>query len=406
MRSTLDSTLQQLYARSSQGIILGLDRVQRALDCLGPNPIAWPTIHIAGTNGKGSVAATCSLAMELAGYRVGMFTSPHLLRFAERIRINQTPIDDDLLVDALCHALTFDLSFFETSFVAALIAFHHAKIDCAVIEVGLGGRLDATNVITRPACACVTRVAMDHGDVLGHDIKQIAYEKASIAKHDCPMVIGPMDPLAGAIVHQVALQRGAAPIVDASQTPWTTTPIETNLRGLHQQDNTLVAAASCWCARNQLPALTEQNVRDAATNVHWPGRLELIARGPTTVLLDGAHNLDGVQALVRYLGQIDAPPAQTTLIFGAFANKSYEPMLQYLAASSERKYYVAPKGRAAAPIDALQRICPGQVCNSVAQALELACSNSKLVVVCGSLFLVAEARAHLLQLPTDPIVAL
>lgn len=406
MRPPLNDTLQQLYARSGQGIVLGLDRVQHAIDCLGPNPIAWPTIHIAGTNGKGSVAAICSLAMELAGYRVGMFTSPHLLRFAERIRINQTPIDDDLLVDALSRALTFDLSFFETSFVAALTAFHHAKIDCAVVEVGLGGRLDATNVITRPACTCVTRVAMDHGDVLGHDLEQIAYEKASIAKRDCPMVIGMMDPRARAKVHQVALQRGAAPLVDASQTPWSAAPIETNLRGLHQRDNAIVAAASCWCARDKLPALTEQNVRDAASNVHWPGRLELIQNGPAAVLLDGAHNLDGVQALVQYLNQIDAAPEQTALVFGAFANKSYEPMLRCLAPSSVHKCYVAPKGRAAAPLDALQRISPGHPCDSAAQALELAYDHSKLVVVCGSLLLVAEARAHLLQLPTDPIVAL
>ena len=410
-----------------------------AANVIGRPDRRWHLLHIAGTNGKGSVAATCSLAVQLAGYRVGLFTSPHMLRFAERIRINQEPIPDDLLAYSLERALRFDLSFFELSFIASLIAFDQSDIDCAVLEVGLGGRLDATNIVEKPLVSAVTKIAMDHTQVLGNSLKDIAYEKACIAKPGCTMVIGNMDATARNEVQRVASHLGATPIVFADDSPWHTTNIETSLRGRHQIDNASVTSAICFSAshgnafsynasasdhssnvgsndthsRNRvgptLDRLNVSHVREAIANVKWPCRMESVFRDNVEYLLDGAHNADGVDALARYVEARGIDRRNVALIFGVMSDKAWPSMITRLRTIASHRFYVEPHGRTPASASSLASVVPGRTCRSVSEAIADSSRHvdtGGLVVVCGSLFLAAEARALLLDLEMDRTVAL
>jgi len=405
----LTDLLARVYARAPRGIEFGLDRVRQAVDALGHPERAWAVLHIAGTNGKGSVAAISSLALERAGYRVGLFTSPHLHRFAERIRVNQEPTGDDLLAHSLEQALAFDLTFFEVAFVASLIAFRESGVDCAVVEVGMGGRLDATNIVEAPVATAVTRIALDHTSVLGGTLREIAYEKACIAKPRCPMVIGPMDGEARDHVRAVAVARGASPVEWAGRTPWGEAPMRTALAGQHQQDNASVAAALCFHAARKLDRLTLGHVQEAVGRVSWPGRMESIHRNGVEILLDGAHNPDGVDALASHLETRGMDPSRVAIVFGAMRDKPWAVMVERLRSLAVRRFYVEPRGRAPASLEELSAVADGRGCRSAEEAIErasLAVGAGGLVVVCGSLFLVAEARAMLLGLESDPLVAL
>ncbi len=399
----LPDLLARVYARAPRGIELGLQRVQAACESLGHPERRWGVLHIAGTNGKGSVAAISSLALERAGYRVGLFTSPHLSRFAERIRIDQQPVDEDLLAFALERTLTFDLTFFELTFVASLIAFAESEVECAV---GLGGRLDATNVVEAPVATAVTRIALDHTAMLGPTLREIAYEKASIAKPGCPMVIGPMDAGAREEVCRVATARGAAPITLVEASPWACLRLEPALVGRHQHDNALTAAALCFSASRRLHRLRPEHVENAVRTVSWPGRLESIVHNGVEILLDGAHNLDGIEALALHLEERGVDPARTALVFGSMADKDFRAMLLRMAPLASRRFYVAPSGRAPASVEELRGIAGGVACGSAEEAVQSACDVAEMVVVCGSIFLVAEVRAGLLGAPLEGVVGL
>jgi len=331
------------------------------------------------------------------------------MRFAERIRINQEPIPDNLLARCLEQALEHDLTFFELTFVASLIAFQEANVDCAVLEVGMGGRLDATNIVESPLATAVTRVALDHTSVLGNTLPEVAYEKASIAKPGCPMVIGTMDETARKQVRRVAIERGASPVEHAEESPWGCIPMNTALRGKHQQDNASVAAALCFHASRHLNQLTLEHVRDAVANVSWPGRMESINRDGIEYLLDGAHNPDGVEALESHLRSRGVDPESTALLFGAMRDKAWDTMLDRLRPIAAHRFFVEPNGRAPVPPESLCAVAQGRLCSSVKEALNDASQRvgtGGLVVICGSLFLIAEARSSLLGLQLDQIVAL
>ena len=421
----LPDLLARVYDRVPRGIELGLGRVRAATDKLGHPERDWGVVHVAGTNGKGSVSAISSLALQNAGYRVGLFTSPHLCRFAERVRIDQVPVEDDLLRLALQQALSFEpaLTFFEVTFVAAMIAFAEARVDCAVFEVGMGGRLDATNIVEAPVATAVTRIAFDHMTSLGSTLTAIAFEKASIAKADVPMVVGPMPDEARVEVRRVALARGASPVLVlddevvlergqdfvALTLPWGAMRLRPRLSGAHQLDNAAVAAAVCFEASHALTRLAPQHVADAVKCVSWPARLESLERDGVTILLDGAHNPDGIEALARHIRGLGRAPNETALVFGAMGDKDWESMLLSLAPMATRRFYVRPRGRIPAPTDEMCELAVGIGCASVGDALNSATSavgRGGLVLVCGSIFLAAEARALLLGLETDPPVAL
>ncbi len=388
------SLLGDLYARSPRGIRLGVETMQSALSRAGHPERGLRVVHVAGTNGKGSTCAMLESALVAAGVRVGLYTSPHLVRFAERIRVNGVALDDAALDDALHFALEHgpELSFFEAATLCAFHAFQSADVDVAILEVGLGGRFDATNVDTRKIACAITSIGLDHEEFLGADLASIAGEKAGVLRKGVPCVLGALPAEARTRIDAIAAELGT-PLHDAP--PYSG---ELALRGPHQRGNAGVAAA--------LAALIGIPPEVAARGIAmatWPGRYERIGN----VLLDGAHNPDGIAALAAALHADGCMPA--ALVFGAVSDKPAFEMLDALRPLVRDCVYVAPGGKAPFDPSALAARHPGVVAGCVAEALQRAralAGPSATVLVAGSLYLVGEARALLLGLRSDPRIAM
>ncbi|WP_437586476.1 bifunctional folylpolyglutamate synthase/dihydrofolate synthase [Sorangium sp. So ce1000] len=430
----LPALLEALGQRAPRGMVLGLDRVREALSALGDPHDGLPAVHVAGTNGKGSVCAMVESIARAAGLRTGLYTSPHLSRFAERIRVGGEMIGDAALERALAAALErvpSPLTFFEALTVAAFVAFREAGVDLAILEVGLGGRLDATNVIAAPLCTAITSIALDHQAVLGPTLADIAREKAGILKPGAPAVLGPLDPEADAAIEAAAQAIGAGPRLRVARAGRAgeiavgrsdhgaraarvagpgrrEIEVELGLRGAHQAENAGVACGIAWRLAGRWPEV-ERALAGGLAAARWPGRLERIDAGGAQVLLDCAHNPHGAQALAAWLDEEGPGAARTALVFGAMADKGWGEMLQVLAPRAPRRFYVTPKGRAAAPLDALREVAPGEAigdpCAAVARAIEAA-GPGGLVVVAGSIYLIGEVRSALLGITPDPVVTL
>ena len=368
---------------------------------------AFPVVHVAGTNGKGSVCAMVEAMARASGLRTGLYTSPHLCRFAERIRIDGAPVDDPTLDRHLEAALDLgpDLSFFETATLAALLAMRDAAVELAILEVGLGGRLDATNVIPPPRAAAVTRIALDHMAILGDSVEQIAREKAAIAKPGVVLVIGRGSPSVRAAIEDEAHARGATTVVadeDVDALRFFEHAPRIGLAGAHQKDNACVA----WVLGKQL-GFSEDARASGIAEVRWPGRLERLETAEGPVLLDAAHNPDGAASLAAHL--VGTDPRTTALLFGALADKAWTGMIDALAKAAEHRVYVEPKGRAATDPRLIAARHVGVVADGVLEGYaraRAAVGSKGLVVACGSVFLIGELRAKLLGLPRDPPMAL
>jgi len=388
------SALRALYRRAPLGMRLGLEPMIEACARAANPERALRVVHVAGTNGKGSVCAMLEAMARAAKIRTGLYTSPHLCRFAERIRIDGAPIDDDALERHLANALELgpDLSFFEAATLAAFLALADARVELAILEVGLGGRLDATNVVPCPIAAAITRVALDHQSILGYSIEEIAREKASIAKENAPLFMISQAPIMP-VVRETCAQKGAKFFEPEAMA------VETNLRGAHQQDNARLAYA---VARHI--GISDEACRAGLRRVDWPGRLETIRTPDGPVLLDAAHNPDGVRALAREIKneKIGA------LVFGALSDKSWTEMIDALAPLAKERVYVAPRGREPTDPARIAARHAGTVADDVRRALEIArkIAGHGLVLVCGSIYLVGEIRAEILGLPCDPPIAL
>lgn len=386
-----------------------LDRVARALERLGNPHKAFPSIHIAGTNGKGSVAAMLHAVLGAGGYRVGLYTSPHLVRFTERVRVGDREIEEEAVV-ALANELReatagIELTFFELGTVMAFVYFARAGIDIAVIEVGLGGRLDATNVID-PLVSVITTIGLDHTEFLGATIEAIATEKAGIIKPGKPVVIGRLAHEAEEVVRRVARERQAPVFAlgtdfdvaggqgDATFTAlgWSFSGIRLGLGGAFQIENMATALAALTQIRPAF-AIDERAVREGLASVRWPGRLEQVSSDPL-VLLDGAHNLEGTRALARELDVI-ARGRRVHVLFAVMRDKPWPAMIDLLAplcASAVVTEVLPPRGAAAADVAAAwARHCPTVVVPDPAAAWAAVTSCAKrgeLVLVTGSLFLI------------------
>ena len=399
----LASALERLYALAPGGMKPGLTAMEAACAEHGHVERAFPVLHVAGTNGKGSTCAMLEAMGRAAGLRIGMTTSPHLIRFAERIRVNGEPLGDEPLAQALEAALgtRAPLTFFEAAMLAAFLAFREARVDLAIVEVGLGGRLDATNVVPQPVASALVSVGLDHCAFLGNTFADIAADKAHVAKATRPFVLGPaLEASAREAAIAVATARGAR-IIEARETP-APHPGELGLRGAHQVQNAQVAITLA-----KLAGLGDEAIASGLREAAWPGRFEHIATAHGPVLLDGAHNEAGMRALVATLRDEGLAPA--AIVFGAMADKDYRQTLELLAGMGGRRVYVEPAGRAAASCDALSRLFPGEQSMGIAEALGRAralAGPEGVVLVTGSLYLVGEARAELLGLPRDPPIAL
>lgn len=410
MTIDLRSTLERLYALIPQGKRLGLERMQAACARFGNPERSFTSVHVAGTNGKGTVCAFVSSMARSAGLRVGTYTSPHLHRFAERIAIDGAPIEDDLLVSVLNRVMDAapDLTFFEVATLAAFLAFKESGVQLAVLEVGLGGRLDATNVIPPPRVAAITRVAFDHMAELGDTLAKIAFEKAGIIKPGSAVVLGKLHPEARAVIEQRVAEVGARLVPLGSPEPIAGAPLAYPRIAL--LGSNLAVAVTIGRELGWAPEVLAQGVE----NTVWPGRNELLHRnGQDLTLLDCAHNPDGAVALSHALDPTVLAEVESrreiALVFGALNTKNWRAMLRRLEqVAGQRIYVAAPISKAVDPREMLS-VSNGEVAASIEQALTRArelVGPKGVVVVAGSTFLVGAARALLLNLPTDPPVAL
>ncbi len=406
-----DRVLDRLTRLHPKIIDLTLDRVWRLLDLVGnPQDRLPPVVHVAGTNGKGSVIAGLRAMAEAAGLRVHVYTSPHLVRFHERIRLAGDLISEDELVALLEHCEAINgpdpITFFEVTTVAALLAFSRVPADLLLLEVGLGGRLDATNVIARPALSVITPVSLDHQQYLGESLEEIAFEKAGILKQQVPAVIAPQDPRALAVIERQAEAVGA-PLLRAGR-EWHFGPEDDGLlfegrhyprpalRGAHQVENaaTALAAAQALAAAN--PALTLDAAAGLA-RMEWPARLQRLGPGAHTakvpagweIWLDGGHNAAAGQVLGAELeGWTDRP---THIVYGLLNTKAaadflaplvpHAASLQAIAIPGEINSLTAEQAAAAAP-GAVARASLDQALVALADK-----PGPARVLICGSLYL-------------------
>ena len=403
---TYGRTLEWLYAlEARRGMDFRLERLTPVLARLGEPQAAFPAIHVAGTNGKGSTAAMLHSIYSRAGYRTGLYTSPHLLSFRERIRVGGQPIaESDVIGDAeavrsAAEKSGVDLTFFEIATMMALLEFRRREVDLAVVEVGLGGRLDATNVV-RPAAAVITSIGLEHRELLGDTIEAIAAEKAGIIKPGTTIVTGQLPPEALAVVAEKVLACQARWLrYDDDFSPGHLrapdgSPFDVPLAGSHQRHNAAVAVATVRALRGAFP-LDERAIADGVSSVRWPGRLETVALEPWT-LMDAAHNPQATSALRTSLEAL-ALPRPRVLVFGVMADKDWPEMLATLAPLFDR-VVLSPVNtpRALDPRRATSVIAdfrPHDVAESAAEALSIArrrAGQDGAIVVTGSIFLVAE----------------
>jgi dihydrofolate synthase/folylpolyglutamate synthase len=394
--------LGRLEQVRAQGVSLGLDRVRLALERLGFPERHTPAIHIAGTNGKGSCAALTDSILRAAGFRTGLFTSPHLSRFTERIRIDGVEIDGDHLaaLDQSVAGTGVPLTFFEVSTVLAFLAFAEAKVEVAVLETGLGGRLDATAVCHPLACA-ITSIALDHESILGDTISAIAFEKASIAKPGIPIFLGQLSGEAASRVDEVARAAGAP--VRRPGIDYAPAPVAPALSGAHQLGNASLAVA---LARHVSEALgrpaSEAAILRGLAEVRWPGRMDRVTED---VLLDCAHNVEGTLALVAAL----PPSPRRVLVTSIVRDKNAASMLSILGPHFDRVVITRSQSDRAQDPQHLaslvsqtrgggrETICIEDPSEALAWARHEAGEVSQgLVVVAGSIFLVGALRAQLL----------
>ncbi|MBZ4667975.1 MAG: dihydrofolate synthase / folylpolyglutamate synthase [Epulopiscium sp.] len=404
----------------------GLVRVQNLLRRLGNPEKNLKVIHVAGTNGKGSVSTMISYILEKSGYDVGMYTSPHLENYNERIKINNKDISDEEFATAgekiikACQECVENNeehpTVFEFLTAMALLYFDEQSVDFVVLEVGLGGRYDATNVIENPLLSVITSISMDHMDVLGDSIESIAFEKAGIIKKNCSTVLFfPNNKVYNIIksvceslnsqlyyvsdMHIQNVRHSIEGITFSINTDfYSYKDLKVSLIGEHQIYNTALVLLAVEVLRNKGIEISEENVRIGLEECYWPGRLEIVGKNPL-ILLDGAHNEEGALALAKAFEQY-FHDQNITLLIGVLKDKPYELMLKQLLPYASKVVLTEPNSSRKLPIDELEKTAVKYSSYiyqnaDIAQAYELALklTNEKDVLCCaGSLYLIGEIK--------------
>ncbi|HEV8662581.1 MAG TPA: folylpolyglutamate synthase/dihydrofolate synthase family protein [Candidatus Methylomirabilis sp.] len=428
---TYPDALQYLYGLQRLGIKLGLENIRRLLQALGNPERAFRAVHVGGTNGKGSTAAMLAAVLQAAGLRVGLYTSPHLLDFSERIRVNGKPIGPPAVtsltaevraaVEATFAHVPDELpshpTFFEVTTALAFLHFARAGAEWAVVEVGLGGRYDATNVLA-PDLTVITNVAVEHQDLLGESLEAIAAEKAGIVKPGIPLVTAATEP-ALTVLRRAAEERGApllhvpgayswlreAPLPDGQvfslRGPRTDRgSLRISLLGRHQLVNAATAVAAAETLREGGLTLSEEGIREGLSAARWPARLQVVGERPR-LLVDGAHNPAACRAVRDFLEE--EAPGRRLLVFGALKDKDWGQMLKILLPAFAAAILCRPPSdRAADPaslVEAARGLCPHvevvpEVRDALARARALARPEDAILVT-GSLFTAGAALADL-----------
>ncbi|MEY4636057.1 MAG: Folylpolyglutamate synthase [Acidobacteriota bacterium] len=407
------TSLERLFALEQFGIKLGLDNIRAILAALDHPERAWRSVHVAGTNGKGSVVAMVERGLRAAGLKTGRYTSPHLNVVEERVAIDGEPVDrrtfaaaTAVVFDAVDRAtmagtLTVVPTFFEVSTAVAFQIFRQSRVDVAVVEVGLGGRYDATNVLS-PEVTAITSIAFDHERHLGTTLSQIAFEKAGIAKPGTPLVIGRLPGEAARRIAAVAAEVGA-PLIDAHATTSDRSypPLKLALPGRHQLENAAVAVGvlEAWSAR--VAFVPTEAIVSGLTDCYWPARLEWLRVGGGELLVDAAHNPAGATALATYLQDTNLAPLP--IVLAVMEDKDLTGMVQPLLAVAES--FVAttvPHSRARTAdnlASALRVLAPRLSVEAEPEAeaaVARALSRASRAVAAGSIYLIGPLRARLL----------
>ena len=406
--------LTYLYSLERLGMKFGLEKISRLCAALDHPERAFRSIVIAGTNGKGSVTAMVHQALVAAGHRAARYTSPHLERLEERYVIGDREVDTaeldaaaGIVRDAIARlertgALDAPPTFFETATAIAFELFRRAGVDIAVLEVGLGGRLDATNVVT-PVAVAITSIDFDHEAQLGHTLESIAYEKAGVIKPGMPVVCGRLPREAESVIRHVCAEQSARFIAagDDGALDHLAGGNAVRLRGAHQRLNARVAVRLL----RELDALglrvDDLAIRSGLSDVQWPGRLELFRRNGAEILLDAAHNPAGARALAAYLRETGWTGC--ALVFGAMHDKDIGPMLAELAGVCGALICTtapSPRAQDAEALAEVARALPGTswTVTAVAQpaaALAHAMQSYPRITIAGSIFLIGPLRGIL-----------
>jgi dihydrofolate synthase/folylpolyglutamate synthase len=398
-----------------------LERMVRFLKKLESPHLVYPSIHIAGTKGKGSVAVHCAAALQAGGYKTGMYTSPHLHDFRERIQVNGEMISMGAfatLVDQLKPAVesTPGLTSYELQTALAFLYFAQQQVDFAVVEVGMGGRLDSTNVVT-PMVSVITSISYDHTYVLGETLTEIAGEKGGIIKPGVPVVFAPQQAEALVVLEKLAEENGSDIALVGREIEFELgsntlegqsflvkqagkeIPLETRLLGQHQVENAVTAFAALDAARSAGLSLNDETIQAGFKRVNWPGRFEVVSQQPA-VVFDGAHNRDSIKRLAQTVREyfLEKP---ITLVFGAMEDKDIAGMFAELLPHCAHLILTSADHPRAAKLEMLGELAAGYPAALVSvdsadevmpRAIALA-GNSGIVLVTGSLSVVGEFRS-------------
>jgi len=424
MQPAVSDSLAWLFGLEQFGIKFGLDNIRTLVEALGHPERAFRSVHVAGTNGKGSVTAMTEAALRDAGHRTGRYTSPHLVELRERFAVNGTAVSgadmeraiEDIrsIVDGLVESGTLDVhpTFFEVTTAIAFELFRRAGVEVAVCEVGLGGRLDATNVLD-PLVTAITSIGFDHQRYLGDTLREIALEKAGIIKPGVPVVVGRLDPEAFDAINGVA-QLLQAPVIDAREVSITEdvrdgrslrtirTPrrsygsIVPALQGAHQMDNAAVAVRVLEALDDSGLRVPPAAVVHGLERVSWPGRLEIRrTRDGREALLDAAHNPDGAAALARFLETSSFRGCP--LVFGVMRDKDADGILRQLTpqvgsivTTTVSNARSADATTVAERVHAIKPDASVVATRSAREALERAWQLSPRIIVAGSIFLLGD----------------
>ncbi len=418
---TYDEALSYISTISARGSRPGLERITALMNGLGNVQNELKFVHVAGTNGKGSMCSMLSSILTKSGYRTGLFISPYIMRFNERMQINGEPIADDRLaeiveqVKAVADEREIIATEFELITAAAFLWFAQENCDIVVLETGLGGRLDATNIIETNECAVIANIGLDHMDYLGNTLGEIAYEKACIMKPERPVISYASDAQALDVITQYAEEHGNPLIVadfDAIETIFAgfsgqvfrykdSDELQLHLLGAHQLCNAAVVLETAKVLRDLGWHITAEAIKDGLDAARWPARFEKICDDPI-VIVDGAHNLQGMtnlcQAIQDYL-----PHERVVCLTGVLADKQWKEMMKLLKGIAVDFITVTPDSpRALSKIDLARYLSDRahwvSVADSVEKGMAAAIARAKetgsVVVACGSLYMCGEIRNY------------
>jgi dihydrofolate synthase/folylpolyglutamate synthase len=418
-RMSYKEAIDYLYSLQKFGIKFGLSKTSNLMKAMGDPHLEQKYIHIAGSNGKGSVAAMVESVLINSGLKVGLYSSPHLARFTERFRINKKEISEEDTAELVCELKgiidpAHPPTFFEVTTAMALAYFAREKTDISIMEVGMGGRLDATNIIV-PVLSVITNISLEHQFFLGHRLIDIAGEKAGIIKNGVDLVTAVTQPVVIRRIESICAEKNAPFWRIGKDVRYRTTKsgldyygfkrnlkdLETNLQGSFQKRNAALALAAIELLERKGFKISSQDITEGLKNILWPGRMHLFSRDPS-IVLDGAHNPDAVRNLANSIRR-DLSHDRLIIVLGVMEDKDLDSIVELILPVSDYVVCTSPDYyRSAKPGDLMKRVSEygkkGEAIPSIPDAIRRArdlAGSRDMILITGSLFTVGEALSYL-----------